>query len=213
MNQWGIVEGRLRRVEREQEKKKAYSHFAQYDGQRAAVSCPPDYMIHIRGGWLTTEYGEMVPTPNLSLAFGLDEDEGDQWWGPASFDNAGYYRAGIIYRKNLWDAVAEQLGTTANIVWTPDVPAGVSTAACAEAWGDWYLRYGDADTYGYPICIVIVRNDGITTAMDPGVSGHILPVDAVNKGRSYLWRDIRPVMYNPWRTTTIGAAPPAPTCT
>ena len=216
MSQWGIVDGQLRRMKRELERKDAYTHFAQYDGQRAAVSCPPDTHLHIRGGWLNTAYGEQLPTPDLDLNFGLDPDGSyglDGWFGPTPFSTAGYYRAGVVLRKNLWDDVSEQLGVDAQIIWTPQTPDCVSTAACAEQWGDWVLRYTLDSNFGYPLCLIIVRNDGVTSADDPGIYGHILPIDAVNRGRSYLWRDIRPVMYDPFRTTTIGAAPPAPTCT
>ena len=41
---------------------------------------------------------------------------------------------------------------------------------------------------GIPLCGIILKNNGTT-----GTGRHFLPIDAVNRGRSYTWpRDLRP---------------------
>lgn len=204
--------GGLARDINRKKSKRDLAQVAQFDGQRAAVSCPPDAYIHVRGGWLFTEYGEQLPTPTISINFGLDPDGTwgiDNWQGAPEFTTAGYYRGAIVLRENTWDSEAQEFGNDTNVIWTEEY----STAACVEQWADWDLRWTLDKYYGYPLCIIIVKNDGITATEAPGVHGHILPIDAVNRGRSYLWRDIRPIMYHPWMTVSVGAHPTEPTCT
>lgn len=212
MSRISYLDSQLQRLSREWSAKKAYSQFQQYDEQRASPSCPPDFCIHIRGGWLTSGLGDQVRTPDLVEFFGdpVDLPSGaDSAGGVGAFTNADYYKAVVVCRSHLWDATEEQFGTYATVNWVVgNLRTEYSTAQCAEAYSDWFLRNTIDYYYGYPICIVILKNDGVT-----GAANHILPIDAVNRGRSYLWRDIRPLMKIPYPTARVVTASPEPTCT
>ena len=57
-----------------------------------------------------------------------------------------------------------------------------------HVWSSGWPRYGDYRITGIPLCGIILKNNGTT-----GTGRHFLPIDAVNRGRSYTWpRDLRP---------------------
>ena len=76
------------------------------------------------------------------------------------------------------------------------------TSSECELWLDsydfqhsfmWKIDVSDTgftrEDVAYPLCGLVLRNDGRA-----GVSGAILPIDLVNRGRSYMWpRDMRPI--------------------
>lgn len=63
-------------------------------------------------------------------------------------------------------------------------PAGASYCGYCSGYGSVYTEVPS----GMPLCGIILRNNGTT-----GTGRHFLPIDAVDRGRSYTWpRDLRP---------------------
>jgi len=124
--------------------------------------------------------GEVGHTPDLTVDF---QNGGDGYLAAPQFTTADYYYGCVVLRTHgtsdgVW-------GGRPNLIYTSEA----STAVCAEQKAEWEMRYTMNQYYGWPVCIVILRNNGVLLA-----NGQILPIDAVNQGRSYLWRDVRPLI-------------------
>lgn len=166
---------------------------ARYDDKhywfKAYPSCPPSTIVHVRGGlmyadsdtgagegwWVDPEDGDFGPgTDSL-------DDGGGGGGGAPSFTNAYYYRGFILLTDGLVPGVAS-VGLF--FYYTPDEYATAEEAQ--DAVWDIMFSYGPF-FHDLPVAILILRNNGTT-----GSSGQIQEIDAVNRGRSYLWRDVRP---------------------
>lgn len=163
---------------------------------RVAASCPPDKRIHIRPGYLLTGWyfmtlsdGGWVDAVVVDFSDGLDSIS-------LSFTNANYYMAFILcftYESLIDHGVPVYQGE-----WNDPIPyaVGVSTEYATAVEAEEYIKNllsGSQEIQNgsfFPLCALIMRNDGTT-----GINGGILPIDSVNRGRSYIWLDCRPRHY------------------
>lgn len=202
MSGWIVLEGRLSRIEKKQAQRAgAAQNWDAYQFTAGAI-CPPTTSIYVRGGRMVwpASWAEGVSyylsdetldftTPEASIAY--------QW--PYSFTNANWYLP--VYVVIAW------LGAYTTIEDT-----GYGTPRFRLYGADYYSFYGggfveyetsgeaedaidgtNPDFYqdhicevGLPICRVILRNNGTV-----GEPYQFMPVDAVNRGRSYLWGQFR----------------------
>lgn len=151
------------------------------DQFRVAASCPPDKKVRVRGGL-------MWYSPNGAAAPGAGWDIDDQgvdfsgtgFAAATTFANANYFKGIVIGLKNGQRGG----GTDISIV---GAGAEVATAILAEARIESIITSGAPWNADFPLCGVVLKNDGTTAT-----AGSILPIDPVNRGRSYIWRDMRP---------------------
>lgn len=156
------------------------------DHFRVSVSCPPDTRVHIRGGnvwegtiWIGVGNGYYIADYTTDFA---EPDNIDGYTG--NFGTADYFM-GVLFGRAFY-------GEDNFVIWS-----GNEFATAAEAEQDIQnVALRDSPWYGYdyngglPLCGIVLKNDGRT-----GLDGAVLPIDAVNRGRSYYWRDLRPRHY------------------
>lgn len=177
----------FRRMEKLQEREAAEVADDRWYQLLAAPSCPPDKRIHIRSGisslsgrwgWITQE--DFIPDKVC------DFENEDETQLALNFTNASYYLGFILCYYGDWVAYRSIAGRE-EPVFDCVVGTEVATAAGAEAQIDAFLNgYTQWYYYRLPLCGVVLRNDG-----QVGINYAILPVDAVNRGRSYIYRDAR----------------------
>lgn len=193
------IESRLRWLEDQTTPGKDKGHAEILQRQFQLVpTCPPSATIRVLGGTLLRNafsygyyvYDMQVPENEIDfsdpVASEIDVD--------ASFATAHYYKACLVtygwsyvHNRN----VDPSYGPSGNYTYKFNVFGGVTehqTAASAEAEIDLLLNGGENlnPKNRFKLGGVILRNDGTT-----GVNGAVLPIDAVNRGRSYLYRDAR----------------------
>lgn len=184
----GYWDKRLLILERQMQRESASNLSYTWDQLRMSVSCPPDTQIHIRSGfvqqgsyWVAQE---TIWFPALSVDFS-DSAQFVNYTG--NFTNADYYMPVLL---RYFDDYFTYVGGGAAAVpindygGNPEYATATEAEQEADSWFD-----GTNAIYGgqLPLCVVILKNNGIT-----GTDGQVLPIDAVNRGRSYFWRDVRP---------------------
>jgi len=187
VDQTHILSNRIKALERQEVARDASVEEHLSDHFRVAVSCPPDARIHVRGGnvwegndWFTVGSGYHIESFTMDFS---DADTIENYDG--SFANANYY-IGVIAIRAFYGLEDHQV-----------IGGGseYATASAAEAYiedtalldGPWR---GVDDSGGLPLVGLVLRNDGRT-----GVAGAVMPIDRVNRGRSYYWKDLRPRHY------------------
>lgn len=198
----GALNKRIAHLERQEQKRNA-RELAYTWGQLAmSCSCPPDTTLHVRGGWVqqgsywVTQ--ETIWFPPIDLDFTdtsqfLTDDDGQTYTG--NFENADWYMPLLLlysddYFYDVRDGTSNW-GPMRNYGDSPEFATAPEAEAQAEEWFDG--TYADIYTGDLPMCVVILRNNGVT-----GVDGQVLPIDPINRGRSYFWRDVRPRNVTPW---------------
>jgi len=187
-NTGAIIEGRIDRLQKANARKAAFEPGDMWCQFKVAPSCPPDKRLHIRGG---------TPTPEGRIGgFALNDfipdwvcdfENEPETQMDLSFTNSGYYLPMILCY--YWDWVLNRSlgGVYAEPVFDNVIGTEVATTQEAEAQIDAFLNgYTQWYYYRMPLSGVILQNDGRT-----GVDYAILPVDMINRGRSYLYRDAR----------------------
>lgn len=205
MSQWStILNGRLQRLQKEDERQAAFVSGPDWYAFRVAPSCPPDKRVHMRGGLGicgTTDQWDpfsrrvyQVPPLTADLA-DTDSVETD-----ITFTTANYYLAYVLLLRlpeTGWEVDPAASDWSFRLV-----GSGTECATAGAAEDDmeeqalWQQRpwASGGTTKGYPLCGLILRNDGTV-----GSGAPILPVDLINRGRSYLWpRDVRPRWSEAW---------------
>lgn len=164
---------------------------------RVSASCPPDKRVHMRGGtlwmgpgsWDYTNFG----TGNIIDAQVADFEDSSSIGRDVTFATASYYQSYILLfgGDNPYVTKFVLWGTTSEWATAVEAEQSIMQQMTTE------FIYGILDweeqpwMMGYPVCGVILRNDSIT-----GAAGAILPIDAINRGRSYIWpTDMRPRHY------------------
>ena len=175
-----FLERRVDKLQKAEDKRAAHVADAEHYQFRIACACPPSTTLYMRGG-LMYNYdptGDGWYVQNDAIDF----TDSTQIGRTFAFTSANYYLMGIVmidffgnpdpYEYNFYSSGTEH-----------------ETAAEAEQelttyWFNVRAIWGSS----YPLCGVILRNDGVT-----GAGTHILPIDPINRGRSYVWpRDMRP---------------------
>ena len=166
---------------------------------RVAPTCPPSRRLHMRGGRLVSTY--LYGSP-------VDEWEKRTWTVPnltvdladvtsasvdISFENPDYYQ---FFLLELRMPLEPELPTASDwMFYLHGTWDEFATAGEAEAWMSsltfqqshpldhyYYRSRADGDFYGFALCGLVLKNNG-----EPGGGCPILPVDLVNRGRSYMW--------------------------
>lgn len=169
---------RLQVLEDKQARQSAYVSDPEHYQFRVAVSCPPDLRVHMRGGLMYDIYdGDswFIPSATIDLTGGVQVGNKDY-----TFTVAGNYLFYVL---------------TLDCDTRPDpplfLPYGPDTEYTTTAEAEQALAaYNNPSIWNvlYPLCGLILRNNGVL-----GTGLNILPIDRINRGRSYLWpADMRP---------------------
>lgn len=185
MNSCGTAQRRLARVRYQQEVRSAYINTWQWYHFRVAPTCPPSTSILIRPGIILPAYRYgLVQDQTYIDTQTCDFTDTTSTGLACSFTAANYHLGIILCYRSAWlfDQTVTQAFTT--------IGDGVEYASHADAEDslETYLRGGADWLYElFPLAAMVLRNNGIV-----GADGAILPIDMVQRGRSYLWRDVRP---------------------
>jgi hypothetical protein len=175
-----------RRLERQQRRHAAFENNADAYLYRVRPSCPPDTRI-----WVTMPAGALwSPPAGNSIAAGwFPEPAAFDLFGGVNVVNAIYqfvnphwYIACTAVPWDLWSdsPYVALFGPGTEGGFTGGIETEYETAVEAEVALGAFLT--DGMTYmGPPACQLILRNDG-----NVNLPLQILPIDAVNRGRSYL---------------------------
>lgn len=170
---------RLNRIEAARAKQAAHTADPENYQFRIACSCPPDKRIHMRGGLMYnrgSSDGWFVDATTIDLT-DLSQTGGSTF----TFSLANYYHAYYVWLDSGGATQPYVFGFLGD---------GVEYATSGEAEGAVvaYAELGFAWGASYPLCGLILRNDGNVLT-----DFAFLPIDTINRGRSYIWpRDWRP---------------------
>lgn len=152
------------------------------------ATCPPSLTVIVSGGFL---YETPAGSTGKARWYGNNTANlgpGGINGGAPAFTNANYYRGLVLlFSGSPW------AGDT--------TPAGFRYIYAAGSWVDEFATAEDAEAdvvdhvmytktpaASYlPLAVIITRNNGTI-----GTKGQILQIDAINRGNSYLWKDVRP---------------------
>jgi len=159
---------------------------------KVTATCPPTTAIHIRGGraWAPTDDtypGRGWTVPSLTVDFA----DAEGVWGGYAWTNAYYYAGSVVTLGGGYnpDYVADGYEI---ISWFTTWPTTTERATAAEAEDDCLDILWDAGNRPWdgtiPLCFLIFRNNGVLGEEFSGFQ----PIDAANRGRSYIWQDCRP---------------------
>lgn len=193
------------------DKRKVDSSVLEWDEHFSiAPFCPSTTAVNIMRGYVyedTAYWGEInfnaiVDTKLLDFANIVEENAGGAEYGIShqdeqltlNFSNEDWYKAFLLHYDWKWLVYGRDNSDNYDpsaYVFVYRVNGGwdeYETAAEAEASVDYRLNGGTRvnDQYHFPLAAFVVRNDGRL-----GESGAVLPVDPINRGRSYYYRDIR----------------------
>ena len=179
---------RLNRLEKRQEREASFENVNAWYEFLVAPSCPPDKRLHIRGGTVTptSRWGFIIQQSYIEPQT-CDFEDTDATDLSLNFSNAGYYLPLILCFYGDWLAYRTLGPAYEDPVYDNVVGTEVATTVEAEAQLDSLLN-GSNDWFDYkmPLYGVVLKNDGDTDS-----DAAILAIDAVNRGRSYLYRDAR----------------------
>ena len=171
-------------VRRQAEQEAVGKEYDQWDQFRVQCSCPPDTQIHINGGymWQGVYGGDGVgwKVARASFDFANDSDTGTE----ITFSNADYY-IGVVATLYLGAYPGEE--NRLSLHWDESEYA---TAVEAEEAAVAEIYDGSVAFEDFPLAIVILRNNGDTVQ-----ANQFLPIEPLNRGRSYFWQDVRPLLW------------------
>ena len=191
---------RLDKLQKQNERRSGFVERESWNMFRVAPSCPPSKLVHARGGRLyaTYIYGAAFDpweyrawtVPSLTADLG---DMGSVT-NDVVFTNANYYQFFLLELRLPLEA--EEPTESDWAFYIHGTGDEFATSAEAEAWlnsEDFQLSepwdHRSEDIFAYPLCGLVLKNDG-----NVGGGCQILPVDLVNRDRSYIWpRDFRPI--------------------
>jgi len=179
-------------LRKEQEKRKTTVSGASWHEFRIAVSCPPDKQLHMRGGLCYDAPHAADGTSTISRGWTVpsrtaDFENESSVGADITFANANYY-LGYMLGLQLPDDYNQPDAEDWNFAL---IGSGTEFANAADAEED-VLDYIENTFQAWddamPLCGVILKNNGTT-----GNGSKILPIDRINRGRSYIWpSDLRP---------------------
>ena len=193
------LDRQVRDLERQQ--RKAAGSAVNWDDYEfiACPTCPPSTSITIRGGWnwhppVWGGYMNINPTMTFDLSdTGITYPDvvipNAYWYTPVGI---GIYYGDFLDPTNNIELIGDYYGDELGGVYIGPVCgfAGgcltmYETAGEAEAGLDYCLQDAMAQSQ-LAICKLILRNNGNTTGYNQW-----MPIDKVNRGRSYLWGNIK----------------------
>jgi len=191
--------GRLRKTT---DRQSAFVPQESWNQFRVSPTCPPSTRLYVRRGRIYAGYNptradiddwefHAWTVPSLSA----DVADPDSVTIDVTFTTANYYQ--FFFLELRVPAVIEEPNESDWSFYLHGTEDEFKTTTEAEMWthtDDFlnhnYLDWDSSMRIGstYQLCGVILRNDGRT-----GIAGAFLPIDVINRGRSYVWpRDIRP---------------------
>ena len=196
----GVLQGRLNKLQNQAGKREGFVPRENWYQFRVAPTCPPSTQLHVRGGRLysTYIYGEVFDpveyrawtVPDLTA----DLADVNSVYTDVAFTNANYYQ--FFFLELRAPLEPEQPTVSDWAFYLHGTYNEFATAGEAELWLDsdefqksepWEHRV--IGIISYPLCGLVLKNDGT-----PGAGCPILPVDYMNRGRSYMWPvDMRPI--------------------
>ena len=207
---------RINAIQARQDRAAARTNVIQEYEFATRVTCPPSTSIHISGGkaWINSNYWVFVyynaQKQADTIDFAATTNIGYSGSGPRpldlSFTSPGYYKAIALALNTRWVLDEERFTPShwEGVSWKYYILGGEdehASAVEAEAEIDFMLNggYGANGTYArtsatrmlfsrlyFGLVGIIFRNNGITDS-----AGAILPIDPLNRGQSYLYRDLR----------------------
>lgn len=163
---------------------------AAYYQLKVSCSVPPNTILHIRPGYVQRGpyfiAQETIYFPALDLDFSSASQFYESYTGVFITANA-YLPILVSYRSEYFIALRDDDDTVLPVMTFGDTEYATATDA-EQAIAGWMdgtnvLYWGDL-----PMFAIILKNNGTT-----GVEGQVQPIDPINRGRSYFWRDLRPV--------------------
>lgn len=165
-----------------------------YRQLRVVPTCPPSTSVRILSGqvytnasyWFWIHYDTQFPTTTVDFTDTSEFISGYYVFTPLPlqivFTQANWYVGFILRINHEWLFYGND-----QMFWC-DISEEFATAGEAEAWVDYALNGGESNMLHEccPVWSFILRNNGTINE-----DGAVMPVDMVNRGRSYLYRDIR----------------------
>jgi len=184
-----VLERRISTLEKRGQRAAAFVPDGTWYDFKIACSCPPDKRVHIRGGNAAREenWGGLTILQNFTPSTIADFTNIEETQLELLFANANYYLPTILCYHGDWIGRRDEDPQYELPVYAGPVGVEVATAVEAEAQIDaWLNGYTKWCYLTFPLHGIVFRNDG-----QAGVPYAILPIDSVNRGRSYLYRDAR----------------------
>lgn len=197
-NELGRLNRQINHLERQQRRNAGQVVDPSWYALLSAPTCPPSRQIRVHGGvaWCDeSAFGEdysnrCYTIPDLTC----DLDDADSVVTALEFRNALYYQSYtlvlLIPIDTLENPAASDwqfrlVGSGSEFATAGEAEHGLETFMLDNpAWPE----HDDPDGAGMVLCGLVLRNNGIT-----GPGANILPIDRLNRGRSYLWpSDLRP---------------------
>ena len=195
------VQRRLNKLRQQNDRRGGAVERENWNMFRVAPTCPPSRQLHVRGGRIYAAYN-----PTFAVS---DDYEYRAWTVPAltadledvnsvyvdvAFTNADWYQFFLLEMRVPGEI--EEPGASDWSFYLHGTLDEFETAGEAELWLDsdsfqhsFPWEHGSIGVVSYPLCGLVLRNNGT-----PGAGCQILPIDLVNRGRSYLWPvDFRPI--------------------
>jgi len=196
-----VLRGRVDTLRKQAGTRSGFVERESWNQFRVAPSCPPSKQLHLRGGRMYATYN-----PTLSdvddyeyRAYtipSLTADLGDvnSVTVDVTFVNPNFYQ--FFFLELCLPKVVEQPSASDWAFYLHGTLDEFATPGEAELWLDSYdfqrsspWDHGWEDIVAYPLCGLVLKNDGT-----PGAGCPILPIDYMNRGRSYMWpTDMRPI--------------------
>lgn len=175
---------RLRELEQQQQRKAAWDNLYVHYEFLVAPSCPPGKVVYIRAGTASSSRGEYLAPQIADFTDLYNMVDG------FSFANAYWYRPLILCFDSGWVLYHDDpsmVPTYYTSQYDNVLGDEVATAQEAEAQIDAWMN-GSLDWFyqRFPLWGIVLRNTGIV-----GANGELQPIDKINRGRSYLYRDCR----------------------
>lgn len=188
---------RVQDLEKESRRRGATEIDWRWDEFRVSVSIPPDKRVHMRGGVAyagMAYFGEdfsdkawFVPDRTADLA------DSSSVFVDVTFSGTGTYQAHTILIAIPTDPVEPtetdwnfRLVTDGNEYTTAQDAEGALETLLATYNTVWPEPADDPPS-GMPLCGLILKSES------SGSGCPILPIDPINRGRSYVYQDIRPL--------------------
>lgn len=199
---WAIASNRVRGLERQQKRRGGYVENADSYSFTIAPTCPPSTSVVFRGGLVWWPSSAIFPFCYFMPSYTVDLADSDKISVRLAYQNYNY-----IFTNAYWYVpamlVLSSYGLDYHDEWPDDIPedsiylAGTTrvapymeefeTAAEAENRMGANEQLDASRQYGFVTTSIILRNNGDTESPNAW-----MPIDLINRGRSYLFRSCVP---------------------
>lgn len=203
-NVWNVLDGRIRRLEKQQEQQAGAAQNWDAYQYRVMPTCPPSTAVYVRGGrycFNAQSQGFHRWVKDSQFDFVSDTDDVYAYW-PYTCVNAGWYLP--VYLGLCWYGDYDRYTDG----YTDNPQFALFGADYLSFTGGGFVEYettGEAEAAidatnadfiqdhiretTIPLCRLVLRISA------PG-QNQFMPIDMVNRGRSYLWGQFRDGRYD-----------------